>query len=39
MKKMKEKSTAEIFTMFLKLAWTYLLVDRIYLCAVLNTVV
>jgi len=39
MKKMKEKFTDEIFTIFVNFVWICLFVDRIYLCVVLNTVV
>jgi len=39
MKKMKEKFTAEILTIFFKFVWICLFVDRIYLCVVVNTVV
>jgi hypothetical protein len=39
MKKMKEKSTVNIFTVFVLFVCIYLLVDSIYLCGVVNTVV
>jgi len=39
MKKTKEKITAEIFNIFVKFVWIFLLMDRIYLCVAVNSVV